>query len=528
MSSGKTRRRIWVRRRGWILWCITFLVVAALTAAVPMLYIPLLHALQVDDPTHQPFADTYNAIIALCGMVLMFCLYTAHKQRELDAMHDTLDREELEIASVRSRLSELSELFQLSTQLNLQLRLDDMLEIIVRRVVSTLNAQQSSVMIFNHESGLLETRASYGLESEFARHARKRMGEGIAGWVAEQLQTVQLDGNQNHAQFGAHLKRNRNITSALSLPLHVGERCVGVLNVNRINHSERFQRHHMDLLEMFAEHVGAIIDRVESMERLGKRAAALEEDNQRLAETNRMKDVFLSTASHELKTPLTSVIAYAELLDENEARLEVPQRREFLSRLRAEAVRLMALIDDILDLTRLESGKLQLHRVLVRANEIAHAAVETSRAQAQRRGIQVQESFDLSLPSLWLDEVKMRQVVVNLITNAIKFGSEGGRVTVRTVADESFVRIEVADDGVGIDPSDTPHIFELFSQGSGESKRSRGVGIGLHLVKRLTELHGGHVGVNTVPGHGSTFWVRLPMKTAETLPEIRSGEARAA
>jgi signal transduction histidine kinase len=516
MLSWKAPLRLAVRRRGWVLWTITFVVVLALTAAVPMLYLPLLRMMEGNEAILQPSSEAYNAIIALCGMVVIFCLYTALKQRQLETMRDVLEREELEIERTRTRLSELSELFQVSTVLNLQLRLDDMLEIIVRRVVSTLRAQQSSIMIYNPENAMLETRASYGLESEFARHARKRMGEGIAGWVAEKLEAVQVDGNQGHGQFGAHMKPNRNITSALSLPLHVGERCVGVLNVNRINHPDTFQPHHIEVLQVFAEHVGAVLDRAESMERLGRRAQALEADNQKLSETNRLKDVFLSTASHELKTPLTSVIAYAELLDENEGQLEHEQRREFLTRLRGEAMRLLALIEDILDLTRLEGGKMALRRVMVQAGEVAHAAVETSRASAERRGVTLVESHDPALPPLWLDEVKMRQVIVNLIVNAVKFSPQGGTVTVRTVRDGGdFMRVEVTDQGAGVDPEDAPHIFELFGQGAKESQHNRGVGIGLHLVKRLTELHGGHVGVNSAPGRGSTFWVRLPAATPE-------------
>src|SRR5207244_2904719 len=116
----------------------------------------------------------------LAGLVLIFCLHTILKQRELDAARAALEREEREKEQVRARLSELSELFRVSTALNLALSLEHILEIIVRRVVSTLEAQQASIMIMDPATGLLVTRASYGLESEFARHARVRMGEGIA------------------------------------------------------------------------------------------------------------------------------------------------------------------------------------------------------------------------------------------------------------------------------------------------------------------------------------------------------------
>jgi signal transduction histidine kinase len=271
---------------------------------------------------------------------------------------------------------------------------------------------------------------------------------------------------------------------------------------------------------MFAEHVAAVIDRAETMERLGSRSRQLEEDNIKLTEMNRMKDLFLSTASHELKTPLTSVIAYAELLDDNENRLDAEQRGEFLRRLRVEAERLLNLIEDILDLTRLESGKLTLKCMPLSVNEVAHAAVETSRTMAEKRGIRFKEEYEDSLPTVPLDEVKMRQVVVNLLVNAIKFSPEGGTITVHTDREPKFLRIEVRDQGPGIRPEEATHIFELFGQGIPNSEvRNSGLGIGLHLVKRITELHGGHVGVNSVAGQGSSFWVRLPVALAQAVPE---------
>jgi signal transduction histidine kinase len=498
-----------LNRRVWLLWAVMIAVIVALTITVPLLYLPLLSLLGSSEGVAVRGREAYYAITGLAGLVLVFLFYTALKQRELNEMRRALEREEAEKENVGTRLNELSALFQVSTLLNLPLRLDDILEIIVRRVVSTLRAQQASVMIWNPAISMLETRASYGLESEFARNARKKLGEGIAGWVAERNEPVQLDSPAGAGELGQHFKTNRNITSALSLPLCVGDRCVGVLNVNRINHPETFQEHHREMLKIFAEHVGTVIDRAGAMDHLSSRTRELEEDNQKLSEMNRLKDVFLGTASHELRTPLTSVIAYAELLGENEAQLSRDQRVEFLRRLRAEAGRLLSLIEDILDLSRLESGKLSLHRVSMSVNEVVHAAVETSRPMSEKHGIKVIESLDAELPSTWVDEVKLRQVVVNLLVNAIKFSPDAGEVT---------------DHGPGIAPDEATHIFELFGQGSGANDARRaGLGIGLHLVKRITELHGGHVGVNSLPGLGSAFWVRLPLVSADSteLPEGR-------
>jgi len=525
MKSDTQSTRDKLDRRAWSLLGLTFIVVIALAATVPLIYLPQASLLREGSGT-EPVQDGYLAVLGLSGLVIIFCLYTALKQRELDAMRRRLEQEEREKANVGTRLSELSALFQLSTTLNLQLQLEDILEIIVRRVVSTLQAQQASIMIFNLETNLLETRASYGLESEFARNASKRLGEGIAGWVAERREAVQLDAGASMGAFQSQHKVNRNITSALSLPLLVGERCVGVLNVNRINHPETFQGHHRDVLQLFAEHVGSVIERAGVMERLGRRASNLEVVNLQLNEMNRLKDVFLSTASHELKTPLTSVIGYAELLDDNDERMTREQRGEFLRRLRAEAGRLLGLIEDILDLTRIESGKLTLRCVSMSVNEVAHAAVETTRLLAQKHGVELVERFDPLLPHVALDEVKLRQAVVNLLVNAVKFSPEGGKVVLETLRDGDFLRVQVMDQGEGIAPENSAQIFELFGQGE-PGAREGGLGIGLHLVKRITELHGGHVGVNSRVGEGSTFWLRLPLNAAESAEAMEAAREAA-
>jgi signal transduction histidine kinase len=134
-----------------------------------------------------------------------------------------------------------------------------------------------------------------------------------------------------------------------------------------------------------------------------------------------------------------------------------------------------------------------------------------------------------TLPTLFVDEVKLRQAVVNLIVNAIKFSPERGRVEVLTDREPKYLKIEVVDRGPGIRPDEATHIFELFGQGvSAEAAPDSGIGIGLHLVKRIIELHGGHVGVNSVPGEGSRFWIRLPLTLAqpEELPaDAASGSA---
>jgi signal transduction histidine kinase len=528
MASRTEIRWIQLQRAGWMLWAAAFALLIALATVVPALYA---RVLGLTEPGEMPpgLQNPYVVTVALAGLVILFCLYTAIQQRELLRAVRALTREESDRVDASVRLSELTALFQVSTTLQLQLRSDVILEIIVRRVVSTLKAQQASIMILEPDTGELVTRASYGLESEFSRGARKRIGEGIAGWVALRREAVSLGEEAPKNDLGRHYKENRRITSALSLPLAVGERVIGVLNVNRINHTEPFGDHHLEVLRVFAEHIAAVIDRAEVMDHMGRRTRELEADNEKLADLNRMKDIFLGTASHELKTPLTSVIAYAELLDDHDGKLSREQAREFVGRLRAEAQRLLSLIEDILDLSRLESGKLALKPRTLEIAEVAKGAIETTQPLAQRYGVTLESDLGEGLPPITVDEVKIRQVLVNLLVNAVKFSPRGAPVRLRTVLDDNCIRVEVHDRGPGIAPDTATHIFELFGQVVPEDAESRGgLGIGLHLVKRITEMHGGHVGVNSRPGEGSAFWIRLPIApqafaTGEAVREAKAG-----
>ncbi len=511
MNSSKNPRIAYVDRKGWYLWLAAFSLIMAFAITVHVLHMQVLNILIENGDGDLWLRNGYYTGVGLSGLVIVFILYTAFKQVQLHSLRNSLADEESELGDVQARLSELSDLFQLATSLNLQISVDTIIGLIVRRVVATLRAQQASIMLYNPKTELLETRAYYGVEGEYASDAKIRLGEGIAGWVAERLQGVLLNDRPPHPEISKFYKPHRHITSALSVPLRVEDKVVGVLNVNRISHPEPFSERQRDILCIFAEHVGSVIERAGELERLNSRNRELETANARLGEVNRLKDVFLSTASHELKTPLTSVIAYAELLTDHEAALAPDQRKEFLGRLRDEAERLLGLIEDILDLTRLETGKIELKRRPMLLSHLVHSAVETVRPMSEKSRIALAEDYDDGQDMVEVDEVKLRQAVVNLVVNAVKFSPEGGSVLVRTVRDEAGLTIQVTDQGPGVAPEDLAQIFTLFGQGLRRASRGTGgLGIGLHLVKRVVEMHGGEVGVTSQIGEGSTFWIRLP------------------
>ncbi len=225
---------------------------------------------------------------------------------------------------------------------------------------------------------------------------------------------------------------------------------------------------------------------------------------------SRAKDEFLSTLSHELRTPLSAIIGWSAML--LAGTVPVAQRQKALETVERNARAQARLIEDMLDLSRIEQGKLVLSVGPVEVIRVAEAAIEAVRPAADAKGIRLQPVLD-SHATIVGDADRLQQVVWNLLSNAIKFTPKGGRVQVRARKDGSHVEIAVADDGQGIEPTFLPHVFDRFRQGDAAfNRRAGGLGLGLAIVRSLVELHGGIVGAQSDgPGRGATFVVRLPM-----------------
>jgi signal transduction histidine kinase len=506
-----------IERQNWFLWGLSCVLLIALALTVYVLYVHMMVDLREAESGSSWIQNGYSTAIGLVGLVCIFVLYTIVQQMELKRLRQRMNGEEKDLDRMRSRLAEITHLFEVATELNLRFPVDTILMVMVRRVVAALRAQQASVMLFSPDAGNLETRAYYGVEGEFTAAGRVKLGEGIAGKVAEKRQAMRLDNTTKNDDITQHYRPHRQITSALSVPIVVEDQCLGVLNVNRISHPDLFNDRQKEILRLFAENIGAVIQRADEMEKMEERNRGLESDNARLREINRMKDIFLSLASHELKTPLTSVIGYAELLNDHDRELAVDQRKEFTRRLKSEAEQLLGLIEDILDLTRLETGKIELKRSRVTLNELSRAAVDTVRALSRKHDVGIIEDYDREDDAIFVDEVKIRQALVNLCVNAIKFSPAKSEIRVSTRQEGASVLVEITDQGPGVSPEESAQIFTLFGQGHRKSTQgTSGLGIGLHLVKRIVELHGGMVGVRNGSGGGananlgSTFWIQLP------------------
>ena len=240
-------------------------------------------------------------------------------------------------------------------------------------------------------------------------------------------------------------------------------------------------------------------------------AQRLEAENRQIQEANRLKSQFLANMSHELRTPLNAVIGFAELLHSGVVKPDSPKHQEFLGHIGTSGRHLLQLINDVLDLSKVESGKFDFFPEPVNLAVVLKEVQDILQTAITRKGISVSTEVDAAVANLKLDPARLKQVLYNYLSNAIKFTAAGGRVTVRALAEgpEHF-RVEVEDTGIGISQVDLPRLFTEFQQlDAGYSKQHQGTGLGLALTRRLVLAQGGKVGVRSTVDEGSVFFVVL-------------------
>jgi signal transduction histidine kinase len=232
-----------------------------------------------------------------------------------------------------------------------------------------------------------------------------------------------------------------------------------------------------------------------------------------LEAANRHKSEFLANMSHELRTPLNAVIGFSEVLQERMFGELNEKQAEYVQDILISGRHLLSLINDILDLSKVEAGRMELELAPFHLPSALESALTLLRERATRHGVTLGLEVGEHLDDFVADERKVRQVVLNLLSNAVKFTPEGGQVKVRALLEDSLVRISVTDTGAGIAPEDQMKIFEAFSQvGTDQTRKHEGTGLGLTLTQRFVELHGGEISVESAVGKGSTFVFTLPVR----------------
>jgi two-component system sensor histidine kinase BarA len=247
---------------------------------------------------------------------------------------------------------------------------------------------------------------------------------------------------------------------------------------------------------------------------LDRKVDELAQANMALYESNRLKSDFLATMSHELRTPLNSILGFSDVLVTGDHLNDKQQR--WVRNIRTSGEKLLALINDILDLAKIEAGKMQVRLEEFSIHDVGEALLNMFRPLAEKKNIEMRGQIDPDIPVLRQDVTKLTQILQNLLSNAIKFTPEGGRVLLKAWADPTHVIVQVQDTGVGIAPEEQALVFEKFRQsGNPLTREQGGTGLGLSIVRELSKLLGGEASLQSELGRGSTFTVRLPLHLSE-------------
>jgi signal transduction histidine kinase len=431
------------------------------------------------------------------------------RTRELAAANAELTQAS---ANLARSVDELKALGEVGQAVSSTLDLDTVLETIVTRAAQLATA--TGGVLYEYDEATQEfrhIRGAYGLGDdlgEVLRAAPLRLGEGVAGKAAAlkapvQIADVLAEGTYDVTRIRAIFERH-GYRSLLAVPLLFEQEIVGVLAVWR-REPGRFAQEIVDLLQTLATQSVLAIQNA----RLFREIA---DKSQQLEAASRHKSEFLANMSHELRTPLNAVIGFSEVLAEGMFGEINVKQAEYLQDILESGRHLLSLINDILDLSKVEAGRMELEWSEFDLPSAIDTALLLMRERASRKSIAVGRTVDERLALVAADERKVKQVLLNLLSNAVKFTAEGGRIDIRAGLRDGVAEIAVTDTGVGIAVEDQVAVFEEFRQVGASAKRVEGTGLGLALSRKFVELHGGRIWVTSQLGAGSTFTFTIPIR----------------
>jgi signal transduction histidine kinase/DNA-binding response OmpR family regulator len=396
------------------------------------------------------------------------------------------------------------------------LDVEQVLSTIVSHAVELSETDGGSLMEYDQASRLFRVRAAYGTSEETLdrlRRARIHADETWVGRCATATSSFQIE-DLDTVERDAHLDilYADGWRSLVAVPLRSHDRVVGALVVRR-RQPGGFEDEVCELLSAFASQSAVALTNARLYQELARQSLELTIASQHKSE-------FLASMSHELRTPLNAVIGFSDVLLERMFGELNEKQEDYLRDIRDAGRHLLALLNDVLDLSKVEAGQMELEITTFDAATAFHYALSLVRERAVQHDIDLTLDVAPALQVIRADELRLRQVLLNLLSNAVKFTPDGGSVAVSGWLDGSDLLITVSDTGVGIPQADQERIFDSFQQGGRFVVSSEGTGLGLTVTKRIVQLHGGRIWVTSAPGHGSSFGFSIPGQTVGAVRQI--------
>ncbi|MBK8902301.1 MAG: response regulator [Anaerolineaceae bacterium] len=449
---------------------------------------------------------------------------------------------------LQQRVAELTTLSRISQAITSTLDLTETLTIITENTTQLLQVDAASVVLHDKEAGDLWFAAASGEASEFVQGKRLEMGQGILGWVAQHGEPLLVPDTRTDPRYFGDFDAESGFLahSILCVPLLVKGQPIGAIEaINKINgtfdeedlrlltrlavpgataieNAQLFAQSQQEITERKRAEAALEAERTQLARRVEERTADLRTANAELARAARMKDEFLASVSHELRTPLNAILGISEALQEEVFGSMNEKQLGSLRSIEESGRHLLALINDILDLSKMEAGKLELELAPMPVELVCQSSLRMIKQNAHKKNLHIHSSFDSQVTTLMADERRVKQILVNLLSNAVKFTPEGGNIGIEVIGDTeaNAVLITVWDTGIGIADEHLQQLFRPFVQlDSRLSREYAGTGLGLSLVLRMMELHGGSVAVDSKVGQGSRFTVSFPWLGVSPLVE---------
>ncbi len=467
----------------------------------------LLGVIFIYRPEVLPFTDGQIALMETFADQAAIAIENARLLSELQARTRELTRS----------VDELTALGDVGRVLSSTLDLETVLQTIVTRANQLTGTAGCTIWEYDEPRAEFRLRASHYADTGDAallqapgRVTSIPKGQGVTTRVMELRQPVQIHDITTARDYESPIRQpliEAGHRALLGVPLLSEDEVIGVLAVTRKTPGA-FEPEIVRLLSTFATQSALAIQNARLF-------LEIEDKSRQLEVASQHKSEFLANMSHELRTPLNAIIGFSEVLSDRMFGELNEKQEEYLKDIYASGTHLLSLINDILDLSKIEAGRMELELTDFHLPTALDNALTLVRERAGRRSITLQTSVDERLGEVHADERKIRQVVLNLLSNAIKFTPEGGRIEVRAVSVDGSVEVSVSDTGVGIAPEDQEAIFEEFRQVGTAEKKAEGTGLGLTLCRKFIELHGGRIGVTSQVGVGSTFTFTIPVRCGE-------------
>lgn len=423
----------------------------------------------------------------------------------------------------KKKIQWLETLYEITRDVNSTLGLKKCLKTIVEKTSNLLNVDRVSLMLLDKKKRELTIECATGISNHVIKNARVKLGQGVSGWVAKKGKPLLINDISKDKRFRPREKGRYYTRSLLSVPLKARREVIGVLNINNKAKKQIFNKDDLDLLSALANEASIAIANARLYEELLFA-------NERLKELDRLRSEFVANVSHELSTPLATCRYFVSILLKELAGTISGQQKEYLNLMEANIDRLTHLINNLLSLSKIEAGKLELRRQQTKINNLVIEVFKNFEAQAQAKGINLQNLLTENLPDVFIDNERIIEVLNNLIGNALKFTPSDGRIWVEAMIASGYaghknLEIKVSDTGRGIPAEDVDKIFDKFHQmEKGLPQGSRGTGLGLAISREIIQLHGGNIWAESELGKGSRFIFTLPIFDADTFFKVRVGE----